>query len=151
MLYASIVDEFGDAVTDVSVTAMRYQYVQGRRQLVTTECPPHYFEVEGARIRLCRHFSTATLAAFGVACETREDGLVVCGQPDGPLRAADFDSRGDPGSAATATMLACRASGPTRVRRVDALGRRFPRLVGTLRALGAELRVEERVDDTLQS
>jgi DNA mismatch repair protein MutS len=35
------------------------------RQLVTTECPPHYFEVEGARIRLCRHFSTATLAAFG--------------------------------------------------------------------------------------
>lgn len=29
-----IVDEFGDAVTDVSVTAMRYQYVQGSRRLM---------------------------------------------------------------------------------------------------------------------
>ena len=32
---------------------------------VTTECPPHYFEAESARIRLCRHFGVASLAAFG--------------------------------------------------------------------------------------
>jgi hypothetical protein len=30
----TIVDEFGDPVTDVSVTAMRYQYVQGSRRLM---------------------------------------------------------------------------------------------------------------------
>ena len=29
-----IVDEFGEPVTDVSVTAMRYQYVQGSRRLL---------------------------------------------------------------------------------------------------------------------
>src|SRR4029453_10631092 len=29
-----IVDEFGDPVTDVSVSAMRYQYVQGSRRLM---------------------------------------------------------------------------------------------------------------------
>jgi len=32
---------------------------------VTTECPSHYFEIESARIRLCRHFDVASLAAFG--------------------------------------------------------------------------------------
>ncbi len=32
---------------------------------VTTDCPSHYFEAESARIRLCRHFSVASLAAFG--------------------------------------------------------------------------------------
>ena len=32
-----------------------------------TPCPEHYFETEGARIRLARHFQTPTLAAFGCA------------------------------------------------------------------------------------
>lgn len=32
-----------------------------------TSCPSHYFDAESARIRLCRHFSVPTLAAFG--CE----------------------------------------------------------------------------------
>ena len=35
------------------------------RAFVTTDCPPHYFEAESARIRLCRHFGVASLAAFG--------------------------------------------------------------------------------------
>jgi DNA mismatch repair protein MutS len=35
------------------------------RSFVTTECPAHYFESERARIRLCRHFDVASLAAFG--------------------------------------------------------------------------------------
>jgi DNA mismatch repair protein MutS len=30
-----------------------------------TPCPESYFDAEGARIRLCRHFATPTLAAFG--------------------------------------------------------------------------------------
>jgi DNA mismatch repair protein MutS len=32
-----------------------------------TPCPPHYFDRESSRVRLCRHFATPTLAAFG--CE----------------------------------------------------------------------------------
>jgi DNA mismatch repair protein MutS len=32
-----------------------------------TLCPPHYFDRESSRVRLCRHFGTPTLAAFG--CE----------------------------------------------------------------------------------
>jgi DNA mismatch repair protein MutS len=32
-----------------------------------TPCPPHYFDRESSRVRLCRHFGTPTLAAFG--CE----------------------------------------------------------------------------------
>jgi DNA mismatch repair protein MutS len=32
---------------------------------IATPCPPHYFDVENARRRLCRHFDTQTLAAFG--------------------------------------------------------------------------------------
>jgi DNA mismatch repair protein MutS len=32
-----------------------------------TPCPEHYFDREGSRIRLCRHFATPSLAAFG--CE----------------------------------------------------------------------------------
>jgi DNA mismatch repair protein MutS len=35
------------------------------RSFVTTECPTHYFDVESARIRLCRNFAVASLAAFG--------------------------------------------------------------------------------------
>jgi DNA mismatch repair protein MutS len=35
------------------------------RAFVTTDCPTHYFEAESARIRLCRHFGVASLAAFG--------------------------------------------------------------------------------------
>jgi DNA mismatch repair protein MutS len=35
------------------------------RGFVTSECPAHYFETESARIRLCRHFGVASLAAFG--------------------------------------------------------------------------------------
>jgi DNA mismatch repair protein MutS len=35
------------------------------RGFVTTECPAHYFDAESARIRLCRHFGVASLAAFG--------------------------------------------------------------------------------------
>jgi DNA mismatch repair protein MutS len=32
-----------------------------------TPCPPHYFDRDSSRVRLCRHFGTPTLAAFG--CE----------------------------------------------------------------------------------
>ena len=36
VITGKIVDEFGDPVTDVSVTAMRYQYIQGARRLTNS-------------------------------------------------------------------------------------------------------------------
>lgn len=35
--------------------------------LSLTSCPPHYFDRESARVRLCRHFGVASLEAFGCA------------------------------------------------------------------------------------
>jgi len=58
--------------------------------------------------------------------------------------AADIDTRDDPDAAALATVLALVAESPTRIRCIDGLARRFPRFVGTLRALGVAARVEER-------
>ena len=84
------------------------------------------------------------LRGFGVESEAQDDALVVQGRPDGALVAADIDSQGDPDVAAVSTVLGLVAEGPTRVRSVDGLARRFPRFVATLRALGVEARVEER-------
>jgi UDP-N-acetylglucosamine enolpyruvyl transferase len=41
-------------------------------------------------------------------------------------------------------LLALVARGTSRIRGVDALAAQFPRIVGTLRALGADVRVEPR-------
>jgi 3-phosphoshikimate 1-carboxyvinyltransferase len=84
----------------------------------------------------------STLRSFGVDVETRADGLSIEGKPDGPLQSADIDCEDDASTAAAAALLGLVADGPTRIRRVDALARRFPRFAGTLRALGAEARVE---------
>jgi 3-phosphoshikimate 1-carboxyvinyltransferase len=84
------------------------------------------------------------LRAFGVRVEATDDALVVEGRPEGPLSAADVDCEGNPDAATTATLLGLSADGRTRVRGFDALARRFPRLAGTLRALGVDARVERR-------
>jgi 3-phosphoshikimate 1-carboxyvinyltransferase len=86
----------------------------------------------------------AVLRAFGVACEEQPDGLVVEGRPDGPLRAADVESRGDHRVAMAATLLALAADGPSRVRDVACVAASFPRFAGTLRALGASVRADQR-------
>lgn len=85
------------------------------------------------------------LGAFGVqAVSPDPSSVVVYGQPEGALDAADIDAKGDAARAATAVMLGLLGNGPSRIRHADALAERFPRLVGTLRALGADLRVERR-------
>jgi 3-phosphoshikimate 1-carboxyvinyltransferase len=86
------------------------------------------------------------LRRFGVNAETTESGLAIDGRPTGPLRAADIDCQGDAWMAAAAMLLGLVGDGPTRVRRVDSLALRFPRIVGMLRALGAELHVEEKTE-----
>ena len=83
----------------------------------------------------------AALRAFGVGCEERPDGMVVEGR-EGPLRAAEVDSRGDHRIAMMAAVLALAGDGPSRVRDVDNVATSFPKFVGTLRALGARVDVE---------
>ena len=81
-----------------------------------------------------------TLRAFGVTCEELDDGLVIDGT-DNPLRAAVVDSGGDHRVAMTAVVLGLLADGPSRIRDVDCIATSFPRFVGTLRALGADVQV----------
>jgi len=87
---------------------------------------------------------TNVLRAFGVAVEERKDGLVVQGRGDDTLSAVDVDSGGDHRIAMSAAVLALRAAGPCRIRDVACISTSFPRFAGTLRALGADVRV---VDD----
>jgi UDP-N-acetylglucosamine enolpyruvyl transferase len=87
---------------------------------------------------------TSLLASFGVRSDPTDDGLVIAGRPEGPLSCADFDTEDDLFAAEGALLLALLGDGPSRIRRVDVLARRFPRIVGTLRALGADVRAEER-------
>jgi DNA mismatch repair protein MutS len=44
---------------------------------LATPCPPHYFDVENARRRLCRQFDTRTLAAFG--CDDHPLAIAAAG------------------------------------------------------------------------
>jgi 3-phosphoshikimate 1-carboxyvinyltransferase len=83
------------------------------------------------------------LSAFGIEAETPDlTTLVVFGRPEGALEAVDIDAAGDAARATIAVILALLARGPSRIRHADALAERFPRLVGILRALGADIRVQ---------
>jgi 3-phosphoshikimate 1-carboxyvinyltransferase len=83
------------------------------------------------------------LRAFGVSCEERPDGMLVEGKPEGPLKAAEVDSLGDHRIAMSAALLALVADGESRIRDVECVGTSFPKFAGTLRALGADVRVVE--------
>jgi 3-phosphoshikimate 1-carboxyvinyltransferase len=82
------------------------------------------------------------LRAFGIACEEQPDGLDVQGR-EGPLEAAEVDSRGDHRIAMTASVLALLGKGPTRVRDAACIATSYPKFVATLRGLGAKVDVEE--------
>jgi 3-phosphoshikimate 1-carboxyvinyltransferase len=89
----------------------------------------------------------SVLAAFGVPCEEKRDGLVIEGVPDRPLKAAVVSSRGDHRIAMTAAVLGLVADGPTRVRDVASIATSFPRFAGTMRALGARVEVVKGEDE----
>jgi len=81
------------------------------------------------------------LRAFGVGASERPDGLVVEGEPDKPLRAARVSSGGDHRICMSAVVLALAADGESVVDDADCLAVSFPRFVGTLRSLGADIEV----------
>jgi 3-phosphoshikimate 1-carboxyvinyltransferase len=79
------------------------------------------------------------LRAFGVSASERPDGLVVEGKPEGPLKAARVSSGGDHRVAMTAAVLGLLGDGETIVEDADCIAVSFPRFVGTLRAVGADI------------
>jgi 3-phosphoshikimate 1-carboxyvinyltransferase len=83
----------------------------------------------------------ALLRAFGVGASERPDGLVIEGNPDGPLKAAEVSSSGDHRLAMTAVILGLLGDGETIVHDAECIAASFPRFVGTLRSLGADIEV----------
>ncbi|HWA76519.1 MAG TPA: 3-phosphoshikimate 1-carboxyvinyltransferase [Polyangiaceae bacterium] len=81
------------------------------------------------------------LSGFGVAAEARADGLAIEGRPDQPLTACRVASGGDHRIAMTAAVLGLVADGETVIEDADCIAVSFPRFVGTLKALGADLEV----------
>jgi 3-phosphoshikimate 1-carboxyvinyltransferase len=82
------------------------------------------------------------LRAFGVSVNEKPDGLVIEGQPGRPLSAAKVSSGGDHRVAMAAVLLALAADGKSVIDDADPIAVSFPRFVGTLRALGAEIEVQ---------
>jgi 3-phosphoshikimate 1-carboxyvinyltransferase len=99
---------------------------------------------DAAELRVKESDRIATMAtvlrAFGVTCEELPDGLTIEGQ-DRPLTAAEVESKGDHRIAMASAVLALHADGPTRIRDCACIATSFPRFVGTLRALGAQIDV----------
>jgi 3-phosphoshikimate 1-carboxyvinyltransferase len=83
------------------------------------------------------------LRAFGVNANEREEGLEIEGKVGGPLTAARVASHGDHRIAMTACVLGLVADGPSVIDEADTIATSFPRFVGTLRALGADIEVEQ--------
>ncbi|MBK7582122.1 MAG: 3-phosphoshikimate 1-carboxyvinyltransferase [Myxococcales bacterium] len=103
-----------------------------------------FFDVSELRVKESDRIAAIVglLQAFGVETTEHEDGFSVIGRPSGPLSAATVQSHGDHRIAMTAAVLGLIADGTTVVEDVACIGTSFPRFVGTLRALGAELEVE---------
>lgn len=83
----------------------------------------------------------ALLRQFGLEVEEQPDGMRIQGQPDRPLKAARFASKGDHRIAMTAAILGLVADGPTIVDDADCIATSFPGFVDMLRALGASVEV----------
>jgi protocatechuate 3,4-dioxygenase beta subunit len=70
-----IVDEFGDPVTDVAVTAMRYQYVQGSRRLMPNGRLAQTNDIGEFRVYGLspgQYYVSATLRNIGIAADTND-------------------------------------------------------------------------------
>jgi protocatechuate 3,4-dioxygenase beta subunit len=74
VITGKIVDEFGDPVTDVTVSAMRYQYVQGSRRLMQSRGGPTNdigeFRVYG--LSPGQYYISATLRNFSIGTDTND-------------------------------------------------------------------------------
>jgi 3-phosphoshikimate 1-carboxyvinyltransferase len=83
------------------------------------------------------------LRSFGLDTEESAEGFTVIGKPEGKLKACTIHSRGDHRVAMTGAVLGLLGDGVTVIEDADCIATSFPRFVGTLRALGAHVEVEE--------
>jgi 3-phosphoshikimate 1-carboxyvinyltransferase len=81
----------------------------------------------------------AMLRAFGVACEPRDDGFVVEGNPDRPLTAARVHADGDHRIAMAAAVAALVADGPSQIDDADNVATSYPGFAAALTRLGATI------------
>jgi 3-phosphoshikimate 1-carboxyvinyltransferase len=102
-----------------------------------------FFDVAELRVKESDRIATmaALLRQFGLECEEYPDGLSIVGQPDRPLKAARFASKGDHRIAMTTAILGLVADGPTVVDDADCIATSYPGFVEMLRALGATVEV----------
>jgi len=89
------------------------------------------------------HALSRLLRAFGVSASEKPDGIIIEGEPQRPLKAARVSSGGDHRIAMAATLLALAADGESVIDDAEPIAVSFPRFVGTLRALGAEIEVQQ--------
>jgi 5-enolpyruvylshikimate-3-phosphate synthase len=82
------------------------------------------------------------LRQAGVEAELTAEGVEIVGNGGRRLSALQTTTGGDPRLALLATCLALGAEGQSVVDDVDCLRGEFPRWVGTLSALGAQIKVE---------
>jgi 3-phosphoshikimate 1-carboxyvinyltransferase len=85
----------------------------------------------------------AFLTAAGVKAEVQSDGISIQGTDHQPFLPLTVTTGGDARLALLATVLALGAKGPSVIDDVECLGLDFPRFVGSLRALGARVEVNE--------
>src|SRR5690606_37609006 len=83
----------------------------------------------------------AFLSAAGVKHSVNSDGIVIEGRDHELLEPLTVTTGGDARLALLATVLALGAKGPSVIDDVDCLALDFPRFVGSLRALGAQIEV----------
>jgi 3-phosphoshikimate 1-carboxyvinyltransferase len=98
-------------------------------------------DAEELRVKESDRIATtcAMLRAFGVACEPRDDGFVVEGNPDRPLTAARVHADGDHRIAMAAAVAALVADGPTEIDDADNVATSYPGFAAALTRLGATI------------
>lgn len=89
------------------------------------------------------HAMCEVLRAFGVQADETVDGLVIQGVGTAPLKAARVSSYGDHRIAMSAALLGLFANGESVIDDAACIATSFPRFAGTLRALGADVRMHE--------
>lgn len=98
---------------------------------------------DAAELRVKESDRIATMAevlrAFGVEARELPDGLEIEGKPQGSLKAATVESKGDHRIAMSAALLALRADGESVIRDVECVATSFPGFARTLEDLGASI------------
>ncbi|NRA35707.1 MAG: hypothetical protein HRU17_20470 [Polyangiaceae bacterium] len=122
-------------VNEFPILALLSVRAQGRselslEQLETTDNP----EIAGRTAEL--------LLRFGVRAGLSDGVLQIDGDPNAQLRAATVDAADDPQLILLALSLALLADGESVISGIDGIANVFPRMVGTFKALGANLSVE---------